>query len=183
MSIYESVPAAGKGIRLGIYQAQAACGEGATLKNMERLQKAVEIAKKYDVQLLSFPELYVPGYTLSPAMAKKVAEFKTGPSVTKAKLIAAKFNMGILLPYAEKEKTASGALKYYDSIAIINEKGVLLESYKKTQLYGQQERDNWSFGNNPYIVHKFFGFPVGVLNCYECEFPELSRILALRGQN
>jgi len=30
-------------------------------------------------------------------------------------------------------------------------------------------------------VHSIFGFPVGVLNCYEYEFPELSRILALNG--
>ena len=30
-SIYETVPAPGQGIRLGIYQAQAACGKGAKL--------------------------------------------------------------------------------------------------------------------------------------------------------
>ncbi|MCF8130636.1 MAG: hypothetical protein K9N10_19160, partial [Deltaproteobacteria bacterium] len=65
-SIYDTLPAPGKGIRLGIYQAQAACGEGATLKNMARLEKAVAQAKQFQVQLLSFPELYVPGYTLSP---------------------------------------------------------------------------------------------------------------------
>lgn len=181
MSIYASVPEQGKGIRLGIYQAQAAYGEGATAKNMDRFEKAVKTAKKYDVQLLSFPELYLPGYTLNPEEARKVAEFKDGPSVTKAKEIAKKNNMGILFPYAEKAKSEDGTLKYFDSIAVISEKGELLESYRKTQLYGQQERDNWSFRNNPYKVHKFFGFPVGVLNCYECEFPELSRILALKG--
>jgi predicted amidohydrolase len=181
MSIYEKVPEKGKGIRLGIYQAEAAYGEGATAKNMERMEKAVETAKKYDVQLISFPELYVPGYTLSPETAEKVAEFKDGPSITKGKEVAKKYNMGILLPYAEKAKSEDGSLKYYDSIAVISEKGELLESYRKTQLYGQQERDNWSFGNNPQKVHKFFDFPVGVLNCYECEFPELTRILALKG--
>ncbi|MCP4578201.1 MAG: carbon-nitrogen hydrolase family protein [Deltaproteobacteria bacterium] len=180
-SIYETVPAPGTGIRLGIYQAQAACGEGATLKNMARLERAVAQAKKFQVQLLSFPELYVPGYTLSPETAKKVAETRDGPSITKGCAIAKKNHMALLLPYAEKAARPDGTFQYYDSIAIINENGELLDSYRKTQLYGQQERDNWSFGTGDYKIHRLFGFPVGVLNCYECEFPELSRILALKG--
>ena len=180
-SIFGEVPKSGSGIRLGIYQIQAACGKGATKKNMKLLEEAVKLAKKFNVQLLSFPELYVPGYTLSPEDASKVAEYKDGPSITKAKNTAKKFNMALLVPYAEKVKEFDGIIRYYDSIAVISEKGELLDSYKKTHLYGQQERDNWSFGKSEYPVHKIFDFPVGVLNCYECEFPELQRILALNG--
>jgi len=180
-SVYDSIPEMGKGIRLGIYQAQAACGEGAGPKNMLRLEKAVKRAKMLGVQLLSLPELYIPGYTLSPETAKKAAEYKDGPSITKGCVIARKYHMALLLPYAEKEDQTDGSTRYYDSIAVINERGMLLDSYRKTHLYGQQERDNWSFGNGDYKVHLIFGFPVGVLNCYECEFPELSRILALKG--
>jgi len=178
---YGAPPVAGTGIRLGIYQIQAASGPGATAKNMQRLETAVQEAKAYDVQLLSFPELYVPGYTLSPAEARQVAELKTGPSISKAQELAKANNMALIVPYAEKIADEAGTFKYYDSIAVINEQGILLNSYKKTQLYGQQERDNWSVGNGPYQVYSIFGFPVGVLNCYECEFPELSRILALKG--
>jgi len=180
-SIYQELPKKGSGIRLGIYQAQAAYGPGATEKNMTRLEQAVKTAKKYDVQLLSFPELYVPGYTLSPDEAKQVAQYKDGPSITKARKIAKQYNMALIVPYAEKVDDRDGTTKYYDSIAVINEKGDLLDSYRKTHLYGQQERDNWYFGTSDYPVHSIFGFPVGVLNCYECEFPELQRILALNG--
>jgi len=179
-STYGDLPPQGAGIRLGIYQAQAASGKGATKKNMQRLQKAVKRAARQKVQLLAFPELYVPGYTLSPEMARQVAEYKDGPSITKARDLAKEYNMALIVPYAEKADTDEGT-KYYDSIAVISEKGELIESYKKTHLYGQQERDNWSFGDNDYEVFEIFGFPVGVLNCYECEFPELSRILALKG--
>ncbi len=180
-SIYESLPPRGAGIRLGIYQAQAACGEGATAKNMDRLERAVKAASAYQVQLLAFPELYVPGYTLSPKMARKVAEFKNGPSITRAQGLAKQHGMALIVPYAEKAKAPDGTMHYYDSIAVISEEGALLDSYRKTQLYGQQERDNWSFGTSDYPVHAINGFPVGVLNCYECEFPELSRVLALHG--
>ena len=180
-SIYENVPDRGTGIRLGIYQAQAAYGVGATAKNLKRLEQAVKLAKKHEVQLLSFPELYLPGYTLSPEMAKKIAEYKDGPSITKAREIAKKYNIALILPYAEKVDQPDETKKYYDSIAVVSENGELLDSYRKTHLYGQQERDNWSFGFSNYPVHLIFDFPVGVLNCYECEFPELQRILALKG--
>lgn len=181
MSIYGEVPKLGSGIRLGIYQMEAACADGATAKNIKLLEEAVKQAKKFDVQLLSFPELYVTGYTLSPEDAKKVAEYKNGPSITKACEIAKKFNMALLVPYAEKVDEADGTTRYYDAIAVIKETGELLNSYRKTHLYGQQERDNWSCGTSDFPVYNIFDFPVGVLNCYECEFPELQRILALNG--
>ncbi len=180
-SIYGEVPEKGSGLRLGIYQIEAACADGATAKNMILLEEAVKQAKKFDVQLLSFPELYVPGYTLSPEDAKKVAEYKDGPSITKACKLAKEYNMALLVPYAEKVDEDDGVTRYYDAIAVIKETGVLLNSYRKTHLYGQQERDNWSCGTSDYPVYNIFDFPVGVLNCYECEFPELQRILALNG--
>ncbi len=183
LSIYEEPPAEGKGIRLGIYQAQAACGPGATEKNLARLEKAVAQAHKFGVQLLSFPELYVPGYTLSPEEAKKVSEYKDGPSITRACQVAKQYAMALIVPYAEKADVADapGGVLYYDSIAVIDAAGKLLSSYRKTHLYGQQERDNWAFGNELSGLFQLNGLPVGVLNCYECEFPELSRILALKG--
>jgi predicted amidohydrolase len=54
-------------------------------------------------------------------------------------------------------------------------------SYRKTHLWGKEERANWSFGDKLCPVFAINGLPVGLLNCYECEFPELSRILALKG--
>jgi predicted amidohydrolase len=179
-STYASVPEYGEGLRLGIYQAQAAYGPGASAKNMDRLEKVARIAKERGVQLLSFPELYVPGYTLSPKEARKIAESADGTSITRACRIAGELEMAMLVPYAEKAKV-DGEIKYYDSIAVISEKGKLVTSYKKTHLYGQQEREDWSFGSNPPSVFKVFDFPVGILNCYENEFPELSRMLALKG--
>ena len=179
-SVYGDLPASGKGLRLGVYQAQADYGPGASAKNMDRLEKMARIAKERGVQLLSFPELYVPGYTLSPEEAKQVAEPADGASITRARALAKELQMAMLVPYAEKAESAQGA-KYYDSIAVIDEQGALVTSYKKTHLYGQQERDNWSFGEQPPPVFTVFGFPVGVLNCYENEFPELSRMLALQG--
>ncbi|MBW1820071.1 MAG: nitrilase, partial [Deltaproteobacteria bacterium] len=92
---------------------------------MDRLEKSAHLAKKMGVQLLSFPELYVPGYTLSPEEARKVAEYKDGPSITRARRVAKELNMAMLVPYAEKVDTADGT-RYYDSIAVISETGALI---------------------------------------------------------
>jgi len=181
-SFYQEPVGSGKGLRLGILQMEAAYGEGAKEKNLQHLEKSVQVATKYQVQLLVFPELYLSGYTLSPEQAKRVSESADGPSITQCRKIAKNYGMALLVPYAEKVWDAeTGEDSYYDSIAVIGENGDLLDSYQKTHLFAQQEHDNWSEGESDYPVHTIHGFPVGVLNCYECEFPELVRILALKG--
>ena len=180
-SIYAERPSRGSGIRLGIFQAEAACGEGATAKNMALLEHAVGHAKQFDVDLLAFPELFVPGYTLDPDTARSIAEYSDGPSVTRARAVARDNEMALIVPYGEKLDVPGEPTRYFDSIAVIDETGELLDSYRKTHLYAQQERDDWDVGDSEFPVHRIQGFPVGVLNCYECEFPELVRILALKG--
>ena len=180
-SIYAEPPRRGSGIRLGIFQAEAACGEGATAKNMRLLEQAVGHAKRFDVGLLAFPELFVSGYTLDPGAARSVAEYSDGPSITRATELARDNKMALIVPYAEKLDGPGDRTLYFDSIAVIDETGRLLDSYRKTHLYAQQERDDWDIGNSEFPVHRIQDFPVGVLNCYECEFPELVRILALKG--
>ncbi|WP_309387146.1 nitrilase-related carbon-nitrogen hydrolase [Cerasicoccus frondis] len=179
-SIYDELPPKGAGIRLAIYQAQGACGDNATEQNLARLELAVEKAKHYHAQAVSFPELYLQGYTHNPETAHATAETCDGPSITRIREIAKKHKIGVIVSYGERVDREDRAY-YYDSIAVIDEHGALLDSYKKCHLYGQQERDNWDIGDSEYPVHKIAGFPVGVVNCYECEFPELMRILALKG--
>ncbi|MEM0967491.1 MAG: nitrilase-related carbon-nitrogen hydrolase [Verrucomicrobiota bacterium] len=179
-SIYDELPKHGSGIRLAIYQAQGACGDGATEQNLARLEMAVAKAKQYHAQCIAFPEIYLQGYTQNPETAHATAETSDGPSITRIREIAQEHQMGIIVSYGERIE-GQDRTYYYDSIAVIDEHGALLDSYPKCHLYGQQERDNWDVGNSDYPVHNIAGFPVGVVNCYECEFPELMRILALKG--
>ncbi|WOO40300.1 nitrilase-related carbon-nitrogen hydrolase [Rubellicoccus peritrichatus] len=179
--IYDEPVSRGAGLRVAIYQAQADWGEGAAGKNIQRLELAVQKAKAYGTQLLLFPELYLQGYTHDPESAKETSETCDGPSITRCREVACDNNIGLVVPYGERVDKADGKSAFYDSIAVIGENGDLFDSYRKTHLYGQQERDNWDVGDSDFPVHRFFDFPVGVINCYECEFPELVRILALKG--
>ena len=179
-------PAEGMGIRCAIYQGERPVGTPAALQdNLARLDEIVREAKKCDVQLISFPELYLEGYTLTPALLQQLAEPVDGPSIARVAAIAKAHHLSIICPYAERDDTGE-AVRYYDAIAVLSAEGVLLHNYRKTHLFGQAERANYAFGyadgtEDPFCVSRVAGFPVGVLNCYEAEFPELSRILALRG--
>lgn len=181
-NIYANPPANGQGIRLAVYQSRDHVGTKQAMEdNFKQLVSAVMKAKKYQVQLISFPELYLTGYSLDPQLAQKLSVYKNSEYIKRVQQVAKNNQMAIILPYAEKAKDKFGKLQYYDSIALIDSDGKLLESYKKTHLFALAERLNWSAGNGPYNVYQLNGFPVGLLNCYEAEFPELQRILALKG--
>ncbi|MBU0455585.1 MAG: nitrilase [Gammaproteobacteria bacterium] len=181
LNIYDTPPAFGEGLRIASFQNWGRSGTKQAMNaNFKQLVTMVKKAKQYGAQLIGFPELYLPGYALSPQDAKNLALTKNSPEIQKIQKIAKQYNVAIVLPYAEKAQI-NGKWKYFDAIAFINNHGKLLESYRKTHLFGIAERLNWSAGNGPYNVYKINGFPVGILNCYEAEFPELSRILALKG--
>jgi len=184
--VKDSVPLYGEGIRLAIFQAQRPVGtEQAIDENLCRLETAVQEAKRFGAQLISFPELYVEGYTMTPEMVQRLAEPVTGTSISRVREIAQHNDIAIICPYAEVDEGASSA-RYYDSIAFVGADGSLLHNYRKTHLFGLAERNNYAFGytdnkEDAFKVRAVNGFPVGVLNCYEAEFFELSRILALKG--
>ena len=182
----KEVPEKGQGLRFAIFQAERPVGTNqAVHENIVRLAEAVNEAKLFNAHLISFPELYIEGYTMTPDVIKEMAESVDGKTITRVMEIAEENGMGIICPYAEKDES-SGKTLYYDSIAVIGLDGTLLHNYRKTHLFGQAERDNYSFGyanreQDPYVVCMVNDFPIGVLNCYEAEFFELSRILALKG--
>ena len=179
-------PMTGEGIRFAIYQGERPVGTPEAVQdNLTKLEEIVRMAKQHDVQLISFPELYLEGYTLTAELVHTLAEPSHGPSITRVAEIAKAHQIGIICPYAEREEY-SGETRYYDAIALLDTNGDLLHNYRKTHLFGQTERANYSFGypegdTDPFRVCHVADFPVGLLNCYEAEFCELSRILALRG--
>ncbi len=183
-------PLFGKGIRLAIYQGLGWVGDQIAIKeNLANLDKwAVEVAKK-KAQILLLPELFLCGYNLMPDDVKNVA-MKVDKALEMVSPIAQKNNLAIVCPYAEvAEVEISGdktETQYFDAMILVDRDGKLLRNYRKTHLWGNEEKTNWwfSYVNNPeeaYQVNKVNGINVGLLNCYEAEFPELSRILALKG--
>jgi predicted amidohydrolase len=169
-------PIEGAGIRFAIYQGERPVGTPAALQdNLAKLDEIVREAKQYGVQLISFPELYLEGYTLTPELIKQLAEPVDGPSISRVAAIARAHHISIICPYAERDNRG-GEARYYDAIAVLGADGTLLHNYRKTHLFGAAERINYTFGyaegtEDPFRVPLVAGFPVGVLNLLRSGVP------------
>lgn len=187
--ISDNLPPGLPRIRLGLYQGSGPAGDMSAVRHhLATLRDVATKAKMHGVHLLSFPELYLTGYNVTDAaMAHELAESLQREGIFDAVADAAReCQLAIICPYPEAA-TVAGERRYYDSIIVYGPDGGLLKNYRKTHLWGGDERNNWSFGHvhpeegEAFTVFRVNGIGVGVLNCYEAEFPELSRILALKG--
>lgn len=176
-------------LRLALYQGYGTAGDMQAVRaNLAVLKAVAERAAGLGVHLLSFPELYLSGYDVTDAeTAHQLAEDIQRQGILGEVAATAKAHgLAMICPYPEAADVA-GERRYYDSIAVYGADGRLLKNYRKTHLWGGDERNNWSFGHvhpeegEAYSVFEINDIRVGVLNCYEAELPELSRILALKG--
>ncbi len=178
-------PKKGQGIRVAIYQGSGLVGNQKAIRhNLNNLKKWAKMASEYRAQIIVLPELFLSGYNIHMSDRESVA-LTQSQVLKKIAPIAKKNEIAIVCPYPEVEK-ASQEKKYYDAMVMVSKKGKLLKNYRKTHLWGINEKKNWHFGyiKNPeeaYEVKKVNGINIGLLNCYEAEFPELSRILKLKG--
>lgn len=170
-------PESGSGLRLGIYQGENPSGtSAAVIENLARMDEALTIAARYGCQLCAFPECYNTGYSLGPTECRELAESRDGETIRTARKLTTQHGVSVALPYVERDE--DGAI--YDAIALVSD-GELRANYRKTHLYGAAERANFTPGTEIPPVVELNGFKVGILNCYECEFPPLYQSLVRRG--
>lgn len=181
-------PGFGQGLRLAIYQnhgGPVGTPEAITYY-LTKMEEVVQGAKQFSAQLISFPELYLTGYAVSPTEVHQLAQTEDSQILTQVAQIAKDYQIAIICPYPEKA-IINGKTHYFDSMILFDDNGKVLKNYRKTHLWGPDEGKIYSPGyefseeGEAYTVQEINGFRVGLLNCYEAEFGELSRILALRG--
>ncbi|MEB3156080.1 MAG: carbon-nitrogen hydrolase family protein [Cyanobacteriota bacterium] len=180
-------PAAGEGLRLALWQGTGAAGtREAVAENLDRLEGVAALAAERGAHLLAFPELYLSGYIVTPELARVLAEPVDGPSLTRVAATARRHGLALACPYPERAQVG-GEERFYDAIALFSAEGQLLRNYRKTHLWGPDEKLCWSRGyalpeeGPAFSVQEVNGLKVGLLNCYEAEFPELTRRLAVLG--
>ncbi len=187
--VSDSIPSDTPHLRLALYQGFGTAGDmNAVQANLKVLENVAAVAKGKGVHLLSFPELFLSGYDVTdgPTAHQLAEDIQEQDILGKVAQTCKTNGVAIICPYPEAA-TVAGTRRYYDSIVVYGSNGELLKNYRKTHLWGGDERANWSFGyvypeeGEAYTVFTVNGIQVGVLNCYEAEFPELCRILALKG--
>ena len=145
--------------------------------NLERLQQQAYLAAGRGAQLLVCPEMFLTGYNIGLPRVERLAEADDGPAAMEVAEIAQAHR--IALVYGYPERADDGAI--YNSVQLIDAHGRSLCNYRKTHLFGELDRSMFSAGPDHFPVVELEGWKVGLLICYDIEFPENARRLALAG--
>lgn len=160
-------------VRIACLQLNPSIGEVA--KNLAAITEQVSSEVAAGAQIVVLPELASTGYAFRDAdEARDYAEPLGGATVTT--YLAASVG-GVVIIGGFCELGTDGRI--YNS-AVLVEDGHIRTVYRKVHLWGR-ERTFFSEGSEmPPVVDTRWG-PVGVSICYDLEFPEMARSLALRG--
>lgn len=145
--------------------------------NLMRLEAQAIEASAQGAALLVFPEMFLSGYNIGAKAARELAQASDGPAALKIAEIAQATGVAILYGYPE----LSGDGQVYNAVQLIDAQGVRLCNYRKTHLYGELDNAMFRAGDEHFPVVEFGGWKLGFLICYDVEFPENTRRLALAG--
>ncbi|MFI6701341.1 carbon-nitrogen hydrolase family protein [Streptomyces sp. NPDC050509] len=143
------------------------------------LDEAAGRAAAAGAGLLVCPEMFLTGYAIGDAV-DRLAETADGPGSAAVAEIAVRHGLAVLYGYPERDPApASGAL--YNSAQLIGPDGARLANYRKTHLFGCFERTWFTPGEHPVVQAELAGLRIGIMICYDVEFPENVRAHALAG--
>lgn len=137
---------------------------------------AVERAAAAGADLVVLPELVSTGATFANAAeATDRAETLTGPTVTALRGLSARHGVVLAAGFDE----TSGLDRPYNS-AVLVDGGEVIAHYRKTHLWDREKVLFTSGDQPPPVVGTRVG-RIGLVVCYDLEFPEVTRRLARQG--
>lgn len=144
--------------------------------NRGRLLAAVEESAAAGAQVVVLPELATTGYCLTDAaQARSLAETVEGPTVRALTVLAARHDLVVVVGLAvldpEGRLRNSAVLVHGDGVAAV---------YHKVHLWGR-EPSLFAAGDAPPPVVATRHGRIGLMVCYDLEFPEWVRRAALDG--
>ena len=148
-----------------------------TAQALTALDTAAAQASAQGASLLVCPEMSLTGYQIGAAAVAALAEPADGALSQAVAAIAQRHRVAIVYGYPERH--AEG--KPYNAVQFIDASGQRLAHYRKTHLFGDVDRAQFSPGPQAPAVVAWRGWRLGLLICYDIEFPENARRLALAG--
>jgi (R)-amidase len=151
--------------------AQIPSEDGAVASNLHRV---LSIIAKADAQtdLIVFPETCLMGFP-SKEEVQRIAEPEDGPTLTAVLHAVKQKDITVAVGFAE----AHGGL-FYNTTVLLGPEGIVLK-YRKTHLWSS---DVGVFEpGNQLVTGMWKGIRVGILICFDIEFPENARSLAAQG--
>ena len=165
--------------------------------NLRRLDEACAAAAARQAQVLVTPEMFTSGYAITRADVERLAEDAGGPTETAVAQIARRHHIAIVYGHPERASgngssdhgssdhgfADHGASDHgaYNAATMIDADGVVRGRHRKVHLYGDVDREQFLRNGRRPAAFDFCGSRVGLLICYDVEFPEAVRSLAVDG--
>lgn len=154
--------------------------------NLKKAEEAVSKAiNRFHPDFIVFPELFMSQYP--PRTAREtilgVGESLDGPFVSGMQKLARENHLWMVFGMREKVEDPEDD-RNYNTTVMLNDKGEIVQSYRKTHLYdafGSRESSYIKPGSQFFEpVDTPFG-KIGLFVCYEIRFPEAAREQAAKG--
>ena len=161
-------------MKLVIYQSLPSLqGPNANIKILESVVRRARLAH---AELVVFPELFLSGYNVGIRKIRGAAQATDGSYAQTIAALAKQYGIAIAYGYPERDGE-----DIYNAALIADHRGRVVLNYRKTHLYGDQEKQIFSPGQGHVAVVDIGGWAVSMLICYDVEFPEMTRQAALVG--
>jgi len=152
--------------------------------NVGKIMVGMRRAAAAGADLVIFPELFLSEYNAvvgADAFSDltRLAEEKYGASFVKISAAAKENGIAVIYGYPEVDRS-SGEERYYNSAQFVDKDGCSLLNYRKVHLWDVAEKESFVPGDG-FPVVDWNGITVGILICYDVDFPEAVRSLALKG--
>jgi predicted amidohydrolase len=147
---------------------------GDVAANLSTIARAAAEAADRGADLLIAPELATIGYGAGDALID-LAEPRDGPQLARLAAIAAENGLAVIAGFSERDGG-----RVFNSAAFIDGRAAPIV-YRKSHLYGDYERSVFTPGDPAATTAVWRGVTIGLLICYDVEFPENVRRLAVDG--
>ena len=160
--------------KLRIALAQLSVIDGNKNENLKKVEMALKKASDGSADILILPELNLSG-SVSLEQMKILAERRESESFKRIQDMVKIYPVAVLYSFPEYVSEE----EMYITSCLMDKEGEALAYYRKTHLF-TEENQLFSQGNE-LVKMSLGGISIGLLTCYDIEFPEPARALALQG--
>ncbi len=139
------------------------------------LARICEQASAAGASIVLTPEMMLGGYNIGPGAVRALAD-QAGVFSDKVSEIAKKYQIAIAVGMAVPKDN-----KPFNAVVLIDRSGCEIGRYHKTHLYGETDAKQFSAGHSLAPLVQLHNWKIGFAICYDIEFPEVARSLALQG--
>jgi 5-aminopentanamidase len=146
--------------------------------NLRRLDGACAAAAAAQAEVLVTPEMFTSGYGITRDQVLRLASEGDG-GTTEAAVARIARRHRLAIAYGHPERAPGG--RAYNAATLAGADGIVRGRHRKVHLFGDLDRELFVPSAEPPAAFDLDGSRVGMLICYDVEFPEAVRHLAVDG--